>query len=1178
MNRTLVQFGRPAGRLSFFLISLVLMIALRPAAWALPAKATINDTIYRADGSTARGTLIISWPAFTTADKSAVAAGTMTVPIAANGSVNLQLVPTEGGSPVIAYKVVVKSTDGTTDVEWWSVPNTTSVPISAIRSKVAPPATVVLNNSQLSAKLDRSGDTPVTMAGLRFASKFASVQAAVDDAAQNGAVIVPPDYPGADTYSTTKAAVLDFRKGGIAVNDIVTKGPKIDVRAFGASGSGQYTTASCTAGSKNVTLTHAIDFRNGDGIHLYHCGNPVTLAVPAAPSATVLGTPGTATHTYQIAALTDNGGETAASSPTTVINANASMNFANNVLVSWNAVPGARAYAVYKNGLLMNIIGVPGWAQTWVSSRPYHVNDYVQPNTFNGHFYKVTSAVNTVSMLEDGAAQNTSAGTHVITPKSLAGITAGMQLTVDSPNRASREIVTVTSVSPATFTATFTKTHVHGFAISTQSGTSEPNWCTASACTTTDNGTVYTEQAFTSYDVGQGAWGSSPVRTVAYNAPTSPLADSLISTVTAGAGTTAVTLANAAVTSLSGAKVEHDDTAALQAASTFAHTRMTTEQVYNGAAAAQYAAALYLPFGKYRISAPLTPQTTNIYSDGQAVIEQTIPTKNVLDFNNGYMLTIENLGIFGGWTQIKYTNPNSGGLVTLRNLDQENCWDYALTFQESPTGVNDNHLSTFIKWSNSLVQGCKRMVLSSADQFTAESISVSYNDFNNDSAAQFMNLGGGMHISNFFASPGKQLPGSRWIDNRAGIVIDGNSRFGGEGGGGWPLVFSFADYSFTPGTGTLVSGLTYNGQRVIVRDSNVCVGAGTPDASILNLRDSVPAEFVAQGIGCLTGDPLVRNGGNLDLDSYFVDPSTFQILTPPIFQWHVGANQYYTGVSSSTVPTQLLPYLGRTDLTMNAAPTVGNWAKGQTIFNGNAITSGNFTAWLNVRSGKAAPKWQSNTAYAIGQYVVPATDNGHVYVAAGAGTSGAAAPTWPTSAKATVTDSGVVWVEAGSAALFLNTGYTSCGSGNALCLTDSGNLAKLIVQNGSGLDSSSLELKAGSASIFEVVARDGSAKRIDLLTKTGYDTNITGSTNRLLSFTYGNLDFTNNNTGAHQFKVGSAGTQVCYNASATVCDISGPGAPTGCGTTYASGSTYRRTDGVAGSTFYVCEGGTWTAK
>ena len=46
-----------------------------------PALTTISDTVYRADGTGASGTVLISWPSFQTAGGDAVAAGNLSVTI-----------------------------------------------------------------------------------------------------------------------------------------------------------------------------------------------------------------------------------------------------------------------------------------------------------------------------------------------------------------------------------------------------------------------------------------------------------------------------------------------------------------------------------------------------------------------------------------------------------------------------------------------------------------------------------------------------------------------------------------------------------------------------------------------------------------------------------------------------------------------------------------------------------------------------------------------------------------------------------------------------------------------------------------------------------------------------------------------------------------------------------------
>src|SRR5579864_101375 len=87
MEETMLDLGRrPKGRLFYW----VLGIVMAASGFRLPAfgsdaagssgttTTTVADTVYLADGSTAQGTLIISWPAFVTAGGKAVAAGNTT--------------------------------------------------------------------------------------------------------------------------------------------------------------------------------------------------------------------------------------------------------------------------------------------------------------------------------------------------------------------------------------------------------------------------------------------------------------------------------------------------------------------------------------------------------------------------------------------------------------------------------------------------------------------------------------------------------------------------------------------------------------------------------------------------------------------------------------------------------------------------------------------------------------------------------------------------------------------------------------------------------------------------------------------------------------------------------------------------------------------------------------------
>ncbi len=88
---------KPGNSLAWSWIACVLLAASSHAQQ--PARTTVSDTVYRADGSTASGTVLISWPAFTTADAKPVAAGTLSVALGTAGTFSVQLAPNAGANP-----------------------------------------------------------------------------------------------------------------------------------------------------------------------------------------------------------------------------------------------------------------------------------------------------------------------------------------------------------------------------------------------------------------------------------------------------------------------------------------------------------------------------------------------------------------------------------------------------------------------------------------------------------------------------------------------------------------------------------------------------------------------------------------------------------------------------------------------------------------------------------------------------------------------------------------------------------------------------------------------------------------------------------------------------------------------------------------------------------------------
>ena len=63
-----------------------------------PATTTVQDTVYKSDGSLASGSIVISWSPFLTADSKPVFGGTKTVTLT-NGALGVALTPNNGATP-----------------------------------------------------------------------------------------------------------------------------------------------------------------------------------------------------------------------------------------------------------------------------------------------------------------------------------------------------------------------------------------------------------------------------------------------------------------------------------------------------------------------------------------------------------------------------------------------------------------------------------------------------------------------------------------------------------------------------------------------------------------------------------------------------------------------------------------------------------------------------------------------------------------------------------------------------------------------------------------------------------------------------------------------------------------------------------------------------------------------
>jgi hypothetical protein len=128
----------PVWRAALGLLAVAVAI-LPPRMSAQIQTTTVQGTVYRADGTPAGGTLLLNWPAFTTPQNQAVAAGTMSAPIGADGYVSVNLTPNAAALPTgTYYTAVYHLNDGTVNQEYWVVPSAGNASIASVRAQLQP--------------------------------------------------------------------------------------------------------------------------------------------------------------------------------------------------------------------------------------------------------------------------------------------------------------------------------------------------------------------------------------------------------------------------------------------------------------------------------------------------------------------------------------------------------------------------------------------------------------------------------------------------------------------------------------------------------------------------------------------------------------------------------------------------------------------------------------------------------------------------------------------------------------------------------------------------------------------------------------------------------------------------------------------------------------------------------
>src|SRR5580658_2825295 len=223
MEETMFDAGRrPMGRLFYWVLVVVMAASwFRVSAFGAgtapqsgPATTTVADTVYLADGTTASGTLIITWPAFVTGGGTAVAGGATTTTLGANGALSVALVPNAGATPAgMYYTVVFQLGPDEVKTEYWVVPTTSPVNLAGVETTpgagtAGQPASMQYVNTQLAGVVQLTGSQTVT--GVKSFTVSPNVPTPVNtgDVASKGYVDTSVANVGAGNYLPTVGGTM----------------------------------------------------------------------------------------------------------------------------------------------------------------------------------------------------------------------------------------------------------------------------------------------------------------------------------------------------------------------------------------------------------------------------------------------------------------------------------------------------------------------------------------------------------------------------------------------------------------------------------------------------------------------------------------------------------------------------------------------------------------------------------------------------------------------------------------------------------------------------------------------------------------------------------------------------------------------------------------------------------
>lgn len=228
-----------------------MMVALIPAllgvgaagAQGAVATTTVAGTVYQANGKAAQGSLLIRWPAFATATGQAVAAGTVTVAVGADGFATVNLAPNQGATPQGMYYTVVYHLAGqSVSTEYWVVPAAGTATIASVRAQIEPSMVAVQTVSKTYVDNLVAGIVPTSGNFLGLAGGALSGQLVLPGDPQSAGEAADKHYVDGQVATTLPLAGGNVT-GTLQIANTETKLPRVDVRnsdfAGGADPTGQ---------------------------------------------------------------------------------------------------------------------------------------------------------------------------------------------------------------------------------------------------------------------------------------------------------------------------------------------------------------------------------------------------------------------------------------------------------------------------------------------------------------------------------------------------------------------------------------------------------------------------------------------------------------------------------------------------------------------------------------------------------------------------------------------------------------------------------------------------------------------------------------------------------------------------------------------------------------------------